>query len=86
MRTSSMVWGPARCVSYLSHVFTLRPGDVIALGTGAGVGWAKGVPPGPRTMADVVAHFNAGGGVFLHSGDRVVVEVEGVGRLENEVA
>ena len=86
MRTSSMVWGPARCVSYLSHVFTLRPGDVIALGTGAGVGWAKGLPPGPRTMADVVAHFNAGGGVFLHSGDRVVVEVEGVGRLENEVA
>ena len=86
MRTSSMVWGPARCVSYLSHVFTLRPGDVIALGTGAGVGWAKGLPPGPRTMADVVAHFNAGGGVFLRSGDRVVVEVEGVGRLENEVA
>lgn len=85
-RTSSMVWGPARCVSYLSHVFTLRPGDVIALGTGAGVGWAKGVPTGPRTMADVVAHFNAGGGVFLRSGDRVVVEVEGVGRLENEVA
>ncbi len=85
-RTSSMVWGPARCVSYLSHVFTLRPGDVIALGTGAGVGWAKGVPPGPRTMADVVAHFNAGGGVFLRSGDRVVVQVEGVGRLENEVA
>lgn len=85
-RTSAMVWGAARCVSYLSHVFTLRPGDVIALGTGAGVGWAKGLPAGPRTMADVVAHFRAGGGVFLRSGDRVVVEVEGVGRLENEVA
>lgn len=85
-RTSSMVWGPARCVAYLSHIFTLQPGDVIALGTGAGVGWAKGLPAGPRTMADVVAHFNAGGGVFLQPGDRVVVEVEGVGRLENAVA
>jgi len=84
--TAFMVWDAARCVSYLSHVFTLRPGDVIALGTGAGVGWAKGLPEGPRTMADVVAHFKAGGGTFLHSGDRVVVEVEGIGRLENEVA
>jgi 2-keto-4-pentenoate hydratase/2-oxohepta-3-ene-1,7-dioic acid hydratase in catechol pathway len=83
---AGMLWGPAECVSYLSTMFTLEPGDVVALGTGAGVGWAKGMPPGPRTSADVLDHFYAGGGRYLRSGDIVVVEIPGLGRLENRVA
>ncbi|HWG97907.1 MAG TPA: fumarylacetoacetate hydrolase family protein [Pilimelia sp.] len=37
-RTSDMVFDPATLVSYVSHVMTLLPGDVILTGTPAGVG------------------------------------------------
>ncbi|MDQ2624406.1 MAG: fumarylacetoacetate hydrolase family protein [Actinomycetota bacterium] len=36
-----MVFGPAALVSYVSHVITLHPGDVIATGTPGGVGHAR---------------------------------------------
>jgi 2-keto-4-pentenoate hydratase/2-oxohepta-3-ene-1,7-dioic acid hydratase in catechol pathway len=36
--TSSMIFGVARLVSYISHIMTLFPGDLIATGTPAGVG------------------------------------------------
>jgi 2-keto-4-pentenoate hydratase/2-oxohepta-3-ene-1,7-dioic acid hydratase in catechol pathway len=35
---SSMIFGVARLVSYISHIMTLRPGDLIATGTPEGVG------------------------------------------------
>jgi 2-keto-4-pentenoate hydratase/2-oxohepta-3-ene-1,7-dioic acid hydratase in catechol pathway len=35
---SRMIFGPARLVSYISHVMTLRPGDLISTGTPEGVG------------------------------------------------
>src|SRR5215217_7417548 len=37
-RTKDMVFDPATLVSYMSHVMTLLPGDVVLTGTPAGVG------------------------------------------------
>ena len=59
-RTSAMAFPPAALVSYVSHVMTLLPGDVILTGTPAGIG-------------------------PLSPGDRVEVEVEGIGVLANPV-
>ena len=40
--TSQMIYPVADIVSFLSHIMTLEPGDVIATGTPAGVGMATG--------------------------------------------
>jgi 2-keto-4-pentenoate hydratase/2-oxohepta-3-ene-1,7-dioic acid hydratase in catechol pathway len=80
-----MIWGPAQCISALSKLFTLQPGDVIGLGTGAGVGWTKGMTLGPGDLGKAVERMLQGEGVFLRPGDRVAVDIPGVGRLENEV-
>jgi acylpyruvate hydrolase len=40
--TADLVFDPAMLVSYLSTIVTLEPGDVIATGTPAGVGWGRG--------------------------------------------
>ena len=39
--TSDMVFSVAQLVSFCSQAFTLEPGDVIATGTPAGVGWFR---------------------------------------------
>jgi acylpyruvate hydrolase len=39
--TSELVFPPNELVSYLSDIFTLVPGDVIATGTPSGVGHAR---------------------------------------------
>ncbi len=83
--TDRMIWGPARCISALSRVFTLQPGDVIGLGSGAGVGWTKGMTLGPGDLPKAMERMLQGGGVFLRPGDTVTVDIPGVGRLENEV-
>ncbi|MDD2213943.1 MAG: fumarylacetoacetate hydrolase family protein [Oscillospiraceae bacterium] len=59
-RTSYLLFKPDFLVSYISHVMTLNPGDVIFTGTSSGVG-------------------------PMQAGDRVAVEIEGLGRLENPV-
>jgi 2-keto-4-pentenoate hydratase/2-oxohepta-3-ene-1,7-dioic acid hydratase in catechol pathway len=46
-RTKDMVFDPVALVSYVSHIMTLLPGDVILTGTPAGVG--------PLTDGDTVA-------------------------------
>lgn len=56
-----MVFPPDVLVSYISHIMTLLPGDVVLTGTPEGIGQ-------------------------LHVGDRVRVEIEGIGSLENKVA
>ena len=38
---ADLVFGPAAIISYVSTIFTLRPGDVIATGTPDGVGFAR---------------------------------------------
>ena len=42
--TSNMIFSVPRLISYLSSVFTLEPGDIIATGTPAGVGFARKPP------------------------------------------
>lgn len=41
--TSEMIFKVPEVVSYMSNIVTLRPGDVISMGTPAGVGMARGV-------------------------------------------
>jgi len=41
-RTSEMIYRVADIVSFLSHLFTLEPGDIIVTGTPSGVGLATG--------------------------------------------
>ena len=40
-----MIFTVAECISHLSHLFTLHPGDVISTGTPPGVG--MGIKPEP---------------------------------------
>lgn len=56
----AMIFNPSQLVSYISHIMTLLPGDVVLTGTPAGIG-------------------------SLSLGDRVRVEIEGIGTLENRV-
>lgn len=42
--TADLVFGPAATIAYVSTILTLRPGDVIALGTPGGVGHARKPP------------------------------------------
>jgi 2-keto-4-pentenoate hydratase/2-oxohepta-3-ene-1,7-dioic acid hydratase in catechol pathway len=39
--TSEMLFGVASLISFCSQAFTLEPGDIIATGTPAGVGWFR---------------------------------------------
>ena len=64
-RTSSMVFGVAELVSYLSRTMTLLPGDILLTGTPPGVGAGRD----PQ--------------VFIRDGDRLKVEIERIGALEN---
>ncbi len=51
--TAEMVFGVSYIVSYLSQLMTLEPGDIIATGTPAGVGF-KRQPPVLLKDGDVV--------------------------------
>lgn len=42
--TSHMIFSIPRLIAYASTIFTLAPGDVIATGTPAGVGWSRKPP------------------------------------------
>lgn len=56
-RTSRLIFGVPRLVSFISGVMTLTPGDVILTGTPSGIGEVR-------------------------PGDRLEVEIEGIGTLE----
>jgi 2-keto-4-pentenoate hydratase/2-oxohepta-3-ene-1,7-dioic acid hydratase in catechol pathway len=62
--SSNLIFSYAEQIAHLSTRVTLLPGDVIATGTPAGCGAARGR--------------------FLQPGDRVRIEVEGIGELQNE--
>ncbi len=66
--TGHMVVTVAQALVLLSEVLTLEPGDVIAMGTPAGVGYARKPP------------------VWMQPGDRIEIEIEGVGLLSNPIA
>lgn len=59
-RTSNLIFSVPRLISFISHVMTLFPGDIIATGTPAGIG-------------------------SMRIGDKVEVEIEGIGVLRNYV-
>ena len=62
--TSTMIFTVAQCVSHLSQLMTLHPGDVISTGTPPGVALGKG--------------FDHDG--FLKVGDKMEVYIEGLGQ------
>ncbi len=65
--TSDMIFGVAELIAHVSQDVTLEPGDLIATGTPAGVGFVRQPP------------------VYLTRGDRVRVEVGGLGSIDNLV-
>jgi 2-keto-4-pentenoate hydratase/2-oxohepta-3-ene-1,7-dioic acid hydratase in catechol pathway len=65
--TRNFIFNVRYLVSYLSQLMTLSPGDLIATGTPAGVGFSRQPP------------------LTLQPGDRVRLEISGLGRLENTV-
>jgi len=69
--TSDMIFSCAHIISYASRYMTLEPGDLILTGTPEGV--VVGYPEERRATH------------WLRSGDEVVVEVEGLGRLVNRM-
>jgi 2-keto-4-pentenoate hydratase/2-oxohepta-3-ene-1,7-dioic acid hydratase in catechol pathway len=66
--TTDMIWGVAETIRLLADCMTLEPGDVIIMGTPAGVGQAR-TPP-----------------VWMKPGDRIEIEIEGIGILANPIA
>jgi acylpyruvate hydrolase len=65
--TKNFIFDVRYLVSYLSGLITLSPGDLIATGTPAGVGFSRKPP------------------VTLQPGDRVRLQITGLGTLENPV-
>ena len=63
--SAEQIFPVAEAIAWLSRTMTLRPGDIIATGTPAGVGASKGL--------------------FLHDGDIVEVEIDGLGTLRNPI-
>lgn len=59
--TSDLVFDPAELVAYVSDIFTLEPGDVIATGTPGGVGHARTPPRYLRDGALVVTRVEGVG-------------------------
>jgi 2-keto-4-pentenoate hydratase/2-oxohepta-3-ene-1,7-dioic acid hydratase in catechol pathway len=65
--TSYMIFSCSYLISYISRFMTLYPGDIISTGTPEGV--ILGMPEDRR--------------VWIRNGDRVSIEIEGLGMLEN---
>ena len=58
--TTYFLWKTNQLISFISHVMTLLPGDVITTGTPSGIG-------------------------PMEAGDRIEIEIQGIGILENRV-
>src|SRR5262250_537679 len=65
--TRNFIFDVGYIVQYLTNIMTLEPGDLIATGTPAGVGFSRK----PQ--------------VTLQPGDRVKLEITGLGTLENPI-
>ncbi len=65
--TDQLIFSVAALISYLSQAITLEPGDLIATGTPAGIGFTRKPPR------------------LLGEGDVIEVEIDGIGRIRNEV-
>jgi 2-keto-4-pentenoate hydratase/2-oxohepta-3-ene-1,7-dioic acid hydratase in catechol pathway len=67
--TADMIFSVAQIIAYVSHYFTLQPGDVISTGTPEGV--IFGYPPEKQR--------------WLGCDDEYTVEIDGLGRLSNRL-
>ncbi|HSI56136.1 MAG TPA: fumarylacetoacetate hydrolase family protein [Ideonella sp.] len=65
--TRNMMVPVAQALHLLTEAMTLEPGDVVIMGTPAGVGYAR-TPP-----------------VWMQPGDRIEIEIEGIGLLANTI-
>jgi 2-keto-4-pentenoate hydratase/2-oxohepta-3-ene-1,7-dioic acid hydratase in catechol pathway len=79
-----MLFGVAEVVSYLSQGYTLRTGDLIAMGT---PGALKPQPDDAegQDLSRQYGPFPTPGLVHMRPGDRVEVEIDGLGVLANPV-
>lgn len=80
--TSQMIWSVAQLVHFFSVNVTLRPGMVIITGTPSGTAWS--------TDAELGGKWSGTDGMvpatgYLKDGDRIVCEIDRIGRLENKV-
>lgn len=66
--TGNMMVTVVKALCLLTEALTLEPGDVVIMGTPAGVGYARKPP------------------VWMKAGDRIEIEIEGIGLLANTVA
>lgn len=66
--TGNMLFPVVETLRLVTEAITLEPGDVIVMGTPAGVGYARKPP------------------VWMKPGDRIEIEIEGIGVLSNPVA
>ncbi|MDB5882903.1 MAG: hydrolase family protein [Ramlibacter sp.] len=80
--TSQMIWTVAQLVHFFSVNVTLRPGMVIITGTPSGTAWSCDAELGGK-WAGTDGMVRATG--YLKDGDKIVCEIEGIGRLENPV-
>jgi acylpyruvate hydrolase len=76
--TDDLVFAPAALVSYISHIVTLNPGDVIASGTPGGVGHAR-KPPRYLGDGNTLSTTIEGIGTLVNA---VVMEGAGDGRTD----
>jgi 2-keto-4-pentenoate hydratase/2-oxohepta-3-ene-1,7-dioic acid hydratase in catechol pathway len=82
---NDMLFSVAQVISYLSEGYELRPGDLIAMGTPG----ALKPEPDDAEGADLTRQFGpfpTPGLVHMRPGDRVEVEIDGLGVLMNPVA
>lgn len=80
--TSQMIWTVAELVHFFSVNMTLRPGMVIITGTPSGTAWSSDEELGGKwTGTDGMVKAQG----YLKTGDNVVCEIEGIGRLSNPV-
>ena len=76
---SDMLFPVERLIQYLSSGYTLRPGDVIMMGT------PGALPPHPGENLEPSGRHKILGQVNMKPGDRVEVEITGLGVLANPV-
>jgi len=83
-RLDDLLVGIAKTVSYLSRGYSLRPGDMIAMGTPGALPPAEDDAEG-RDLTRQFGPFPTPGLVHMRPGDTVEIEIEGIGILSNPV-
>ncbi len=76
---NDMLFPVERLIEYLSAGYTLRPGDVIAMGT------PGALPPHPGETLAPSGRHKILGQVNMKPGDKVEVEITGLGVLRNPI-